>query len=308
MKFNELLTDLDEKKEQVLESVSELEQLEEGINIFTIIDEMDFMDDILISATFVLTDDFIEVIEEELKEETGVCVKEEEKEGFKKALSDYIESRREVLMETHDKCMEIADVLADCELLNGEYPDFYVSVDLTTIVFFNEDNESKAPIILPFETLLSDDYKDAAVEQILSNKVLSVMAYETDAISSILSDNYDIGIHIVTDMDKTIDESHIALQICNAIDGNEIFCTNETMSVKEYLQVGTKEHFDHYEELIRNSESLMEIDKDIICSSLQETFSSLDNVDNEDDLIERDISDYEDDFLRDLEAALSEED
>ena len=62
MKFNELLTGLDEKKEQLTEAVSETSLKEQGIEFLEYLQESDYMEDVYNNHSLLTQDDYWDAI------------------------------------------------------------------------------------------------------------------------------------------------------------------------------------------------------------------------------------------------------
>lgn len=86
MKFNELLTDYDEKKEQLTDAVSEIERIEDGKDMLPVFHETDIMDDIIYVSPAVVTEEYLEDVMEELQKKADISFTPEEKEDLRKSL------------------------------------------------------------------------------------------------------------------------------------------------------------------------------------------------------------------------------
>lgn len=152
MKFNELLTDLDEKKEQLTEAVSETEFLEEDASFLTWFQESDYMDDIVNSPDLVTQLDFTDAVISEYESEERTEISKEEKEFLKEKLSEHVASIR---IEADNEFF--SDVLAEC----GYDITLSMTDDAMVVLLFSDDEwnteENKELCVYPIEEYLSKD-------------------------------------------------------------------------------------------------------------------------------------------------------
>lgn len=181
MKFNELLTGLDEKKEQLTEAVSETSLKEQGIEFLEHLQESDYMEDVYNNHSLLTQDDYWDAIICEFSKEKEVDVTDEEKDKIRNAICEFISVKLELSECAIGMCNDIVHEINDCPYLPEPIDGFWFDDSMTHILFdVKTDDTLEIKYVIPMEILSEKDYINAAQDCFYSDFVnAQIETYES---------------------------------------------------------------------------------------------------------------------------------